>query len=100
MLVAIVAAGDESVKHTPELLPILKQAGVVDSGGMGLFYIFEGMLRMLQGLPLDSSGAVLRPLAELDLSNALEEIEEGQDYEVVIDFAPMATSIWKTTMTD
>lgn len=88
MLVAIVAAGDESVKHTPELLPILKQAGVVDSGGMGLFYIFEGMLRMLQGLPLDSSGAVLRPLAELDLSNALEEIEEGQDYEVVIDFAP------------
>ena len=88
MLVAIVAAGDESVKRTPELLPILKQAGVVDSGGMGLFYIFEGMLRMLQGLPLDSSGAVLRPLAELDLSNALEEIEEGQDYEVVIDFAP------------
>jgi len=51
MLVAIVAAGDESVKHTPELLPILKQAGVVDSGGMGLFYIFEGMLRMLQGAP-------------------------------------------------
>ena len=88
MLVAIVAAGDESVKRTPELLPILKQAGVVDSGGMGLFYIFEGMLRMLQGLPLDSSGAVLRPLAELDLSNAMEEIEEGQDYEVVIDFAP------------
>ncbi|MEN6530780.1 MAG: DAK2 domain-containing protein [Anaerolineaceae bacterium] len=88
MLMAIVAAGDESVKRTPELLPILKQAGVVDSGGMGLFYIFEGMLRMLQGLPLDSSGAVLRPLADLDLSNALEEIEEGQDYEVVIDFAP------------
>jgi len=88
MLVAIVAAGDESVKHTPELLPILKQAGVVDSGGMGLFYIFEGMLRMLQGLPLDASGAVLRPLAELDLSNAMEEVEEGQDYEVVIDFAP------------
>ncbi len=88
MLVAIVAAGDESVKHTPELLPILKQAGVVDSGGMGLFYIFEGMLRMLQGLSLDASGVVLRPLAELDLSHAMEEVEEGQDYEVVIDFAP------------
>ena len=88
MLVAIVAAGDESVKNTPELLPILKQAGVVDSGGMGLFYIFEGMLRMLQGLSLDASGAVLRPLAELDLTNAMETVEEGQDYEVVIDFAP------------
>ncbi len=88
MLVAIVAAGDESVKNTPELLPILKQAGVVDSGGMGLFYIFEGMLRMLQGLSLDASGAALRPLAELDLSHALETVEEGQDYEVVIDFSP------------
>ena len=88
MLVAIVEAGDVSVKHTPELLPILKQAGVVDSGGMGLFYIFEGMLRMLQGQPLDASGAVLRPLAELDLSHAMETVEEGQDYEVVIDFAP------------
>ena len=93
MLVSIVAAGDESVKHTPELLPILKQAGVVDSGGMGLFYIFEGMLRMLQGLSLDASGAILRPLAELDLSHALETVEEGQDYEVVIDFAPNGTFI-------
>lgn len=88
MLLAIVEAGDQSVKHTPELLPILKQAGVVDSGGMGLFYIFEGMLRMLQGLSLDASGAVLRPIAELDLSHALETVEEGQDYEVVIDFTP------------
>lgn len=88
MLVTIVEAGDVSVKNTPELLPILKQAGVVDSGGMGLFYIFEGMLRMLQGLSLDASGAVLRPLADLDLSHAMETVEEGQDYEVVIDFAP------------
>jgi len=88
MLLTIVEAGDVSVKNTPELLPILKQAGVVDSGGMGLFYIFEGMLRMLQGLSLDASGAVLRPLADLDLSNAMETVEEGQDYEVVIDFAP------------
>ncbi|MEA4931230.1 MAG: DAK2 domain-containing protein [Anaerolineaceae bacterium] len=91
MLLSIVEAGDASVKHTPELLPILKQAGVVDSGGQGLFYIFEGMLRMLQGQSLDASGAVLRPLAELDLSNAMETVEEGQDYEVVIDFAPNGT---------
>ena len=88
MLLHIVEAGDVSVKNTPELLPVLKQAGVVDSGGMGLYYIFEGMLKMLQGQPLDSSGAVLRPMAELDLANAMETVEEGQDYEVVIDFAP------------
>ncbi len=88
MLLTIVQAGDESVKKTPELLPILKQAGVVDSGGTGLYYIFEGMLRMIQGQPLDPTGATLKPLAELDLANAMETVEEGQDYEVVIDFAP------------
>ncbi len=88
LLVTIVKAGDESVKHTPELLPILKQAGVVDSGGTGLFYIFEGMLRLLQGQPLDVSTAVVKPLSELELANTLETVEEGQDYEVVIDFAP------------
>ncbi|HHX08156.1 MAG TPA: DAK2 domain-containing protein [Chloroflexi bacterium] len=88
MLLTIVQAGDESVKRTPELLPILKQAGVVDSGGTGLFYIFEGMLRLIQGQGLDASGATLKPLAELDLANAMETVEEGQDYEVVIDFAP------------
>ena len=34
MLLRVVEAADESVQHTPELLPILKQAGVVDSGGV------------------------------------------------------------------
>ncbi|MBP1588280.1 MAG: DAK2 domain-containing protein [Clostridia bacterium] len=36
-----------SLANTPELLPVLKEAGVVDSGGMGLLYIFEGMLEYL-----------------------------------------------------
>jgi len=39
-----------SVARTPTLLPVLRQAGVVDSGGQGLFIIFEGMLRYLKGL--------------------------------------------------
>jgi hypothetical protein len=88
MLLKIVEAGDASVKSTPEFLPILKQAGVVDSGGTGLYYIFEGMIKMLNGESLDASGAILKPLAELDLAHAMETVEEGQDYEVVIDFAP------------
>jgi len=88
VLAEIVRAGDESVKRTPELLPILKQAGVVDSGGTGLFYIFEGMLRLIEGKPLDVSNAVVKLLSEMELANTLENIEEGQDYEVVIDFAP------------
>ena len=88
MLVAIVQGADESLKHTPELLPILKQAGVVDSGGTGLLYIFEGMLRLLQNQPLDISATLVKPLAEIDMTNTMEKIEAGQDYEVVIDFEP------------
>ena len=38
-----------SLERTPELLPVLREAGVVDSGGAGLLYIFEGMRRALQG---------------------------------------------------
>ena len=38
-----------SLKHTPELLPVLKEVGVVDSGGAGLVKILEGMLSALSG---------------------------------------------------
>ncbi len=84
----LVAAADKSVEKTPELLPILKQAGVVDAGGKGLFFILEGMLRFLKGMPVETTGAVIQPLAEMRLEEAMNEIEPGQDYEVVIDFRP------------
>lgn len=88
LLEKIVAAADESVKHTPELLPILKQAGVVDSGGKGLFFILEGMLRTLKGLPLEVKVAEVKPLSAMKIDQTVDEIEPGQDYEVVVDFRP------------
>jgi DAK2 domain fusion protein YloV len=48
-----IAAANESVERTPELLPVLKDAGVVDAGGLGLAIILEGLLRGLRGDPLD-----------------------------------------------
>ena len=45
----VVAAGDEILKKTPDMLPVLKQAGVVDSGGMGLMIVLKGMLGALTG---------------------------------------------------
>ncbi len=39
---------EESLKRTPELLPVLKEAGVVDSGGYGLVLIYQGFLEALQ----------------------------------------------------
>lgn len=87
----IVDAADASVQRTPELLPILKQAGVVDSGGKGLYFIFEGMWRFINGDPLDKVIAEVLPLSDMNLDNALETVEPGQDYEVVIDFSPEDT---------
>ena len=88
MLEKVVFAADESVQHTPELLPVLKDAGVVDSGGMGLFFILDGMLRYINGEPLDTALRKVKPLAALQLENTMESIEPGQDFEVVIDFRP------------
>ena len=45
----LVSAMDRSLQHTPELLDVLKKAGVVDSGGAGLLYIAEGMRAALHG---------------------------------------------------
>ena len=87
-LALVVPALDTSVQNTPNLLPVLHDAGVVDSGGKGLFFILEGMLRYLQGLTLDSPVTTLRSLAAIELGHALESIEPGQDFEVVVDFRP------------
>jgi uncharacterized protein len=91
LLEIVVEAADVSVKHTPELLPILKQAGVVDSGGKGLYFMFEGMLRHLRGQPLDVATTSVQPLSAMNLDDAMESVEEGQDYEVVVDFRPNET---------
>ncbi|MFL7870603.1 MAG: DAK2 domain-containing protein [Anaerolineales bacterium] len=90
ILALAVKAADESVERTPDLLPVLKQAGVVDSGGKGLYYILEGMLRHIYGDPLDVPLASVQPLSALDFESAMQEVEEGQDFEVVVDFYPEA----------
>ena len=48
-LTALIAVGDEALAKTPELLPVLKKAGVVDSGGVGLMTIMRGFLAALSG---------------------------------------------------
>jgi DAK2 domain fusion protein YloV len=86
-----VEAAHVSVDNTPELLPVLKDAGVVDSGGMGLMFLIEGMTRWVNGDSLDTPVAGLMPLAALDLETTMDAVEEGQDYEVVVDFQPNGT---------
>jgi hypothetical protein len=88
ILEEIVNAADESVQKTPELLPILKQAGVVDSGGKGLFILLEGILRYIRNLSLETPVGVIQPISNMNLENTMESVEPGQDYEVVVDFRP------------
>jgi hypothetical protein len=91
LLERIVAAGNASVSRTPDLLPVLKQAGVVDSGGKGLTILLEGMLRHLKGQPLDQAvDVIVKPLNLAQVGAAMEAVEPGQEWEVVVDFRPKA----------
>src|SRR5512141_274696 len=88
ILEAAVKAADAAVQSTPDLLPVLKQAGVVDSGGKGLFFILEGMLRHVYGESLETPTMSVQPISSMQMQDAMETVEEGQDYEVVVDFMP------------
>ncbi len=46
---ALIEVGDDALAKTPELLPVLKKAGVVDSGGVGLMQIMRGFLAAISG---------------------------------------------------
>ena len=76
-----------SLEHTPDLLPILKQVGVVDSGGAGLCVVLEGMLKAAQGhfvernenAPEESVSSVLGGVSAYAGAKLSEE-EEGYGY--------------------
>jgi hypothetical protein len=89
LLEQAVTAAAASVARTPDLLPVLKEAGVVDSGGKGLTFVLEGMLRHLRGQPLDQPvDAAVAPLNLSAVGAAMEAVEPGQEWETVVDFRP------------
>ena len=53
----ILIRGEEALNLTPELLPVLKKAGVVDSGGMGLLTIYKGMQKAILGEEIEAGEA-------------------------------------------
>ena len=52
---AVIDAGEEMLKQTPEMLPVLKKAGVVDAGGRGLLILLQGFQNILLGQEEDYS---------------------------------------------
>ena len=85
----MVNAAHQAVAHTPELLPILKQAGVVDAGGKGFYTILEGILHYMRGeviLPIArSTSAQASQSLQLDrhVKKGRVTVEEDFGYEVV-----------------
>lgn len=59
LITATLEEAKASLKRTPDLLPVLKEVGVVDSGGQGLVYVYEGFLSALTGeeIPEDPAQA-------------------------------------------
>ena len=89
LLKKIIVACEQSVQSTPDLLPILKQAGKVDAGGYGLQLMFEGMLRHLCGDPVDvTPDKKFAPLDTTNIEDLLEAVDPSQEWEVVVDLQP------------
>lgn len=61
VLDAAIQAGEKALIHTPELLPVLKKAGVVDAGGKGLLFVWMGMREALTGRPEVHEASVFIP---------------------------------------
>lgn len=65
---SVLKAGEEALKLTPELLPVLKNAGVVDAGGRGLLIVFQGFYNSLTG----------NEEVNLDFDDSIKKAAEGR----------------------
>ena len=75
-LTDVIAKGEEALAKTPELLPVLKKAGVVDSGGMGLLCVYRGFLSA-------ASGEEVEGASDYDPSQSAEEDVFGDNSDII-----------------
>lgn len=90
LLERVVERCQQVLAQTPEMLPVLKQAGVVDAGGQGLLYILEGMLRYVYGELFD---VVELPVAPQVPAQALAAPAEGLEYPYDVQFILMGEKL-------
>lgn len=87
---AFTAEAKASLQRTPDLLPVLKEVGVVDSGGQGLLFVYEGFLASLKGEPLpEKNDATLDDLINAEHHRAQDfmntaDIEFGYCTEIMV----------------
>lgn len=66
---------EKTLARTPEMLPVLKKAGVVDAGGQGLVHIYRGFLLALEGKELGTSPTLVAPKLKPDTKKGAFEAE-------------------------
>lgn len=76
MMERVLERCQQALRRTPDLLPVLKQAGVVDAGGQGLVYVLEGMLRYVHG-QIEDVRLVTIPSADVAVPAQALAVPEG-----------------------
>lgn len=74
-------AAKETLVKTPELLPVLKKAGVVDAGGQGFVYIMEGWLKVFRNEDIEVSEEISE-----DIKAVARDTEEDDEYQFCTEF--------------
>lgn len=85
-----------SLDRTPEILTVLKEAGVVDSGGAGLLYIMEGFNRVLNGEEVEDTApvaAVSKPALDVTKFGADSEMTYGYCTELLVQLTNAKTDV-------
>ncbi|MEJ5311705.1 MAG: DAK2 domain-containing protein [Anaerolineae bacterium] len=88
----LVQRAKSAVARTPQLLPVLRQAGVVDSGGQGLLIVLEGMLRYMKGLSVEEierpavAAALTLPVHETPHALMTEALHFDSNYPYDVQF--------------
>lgn len=83
LMEAIVVEAKKSLDRTPDLLPVLKEVGVVDSGGQGLLFVYEGFLASLKGeaLPSKTVGSSMDDLVSAEHHMSVQGFMDTADIE-------------------
>ena len=85
LISVILKSGEAILKKTPDMLPALKQAGVVDSGGRGLMLIYQGYAAVLRGEDISAADALIED-EEQSVSDDCHDLTKDLTYTYCVSF--------------
>ncbi len=76
----MLAEGERALADTPRLMAVLREAGVVDAGGMGFVRMLEGVVRCIEGDPIRPASTFSPPAADQPTPAALSQVAHERDF--------------------